>query len=44
MFQVVHLLLMKVLDGCLDGILSFSVILVLAYSGGKIIGEVVIGY
>jgi hypothetical protein len=42
MFQIMHFLLVKVFDGCLDGILSFSVILVLMHGGSKVIGEVVI--
>ena len=42
MFQVTHFLLVKVLDGCLNGILGFSAVLVLAYSGGKVVGKVVI--
>jgi hypothetical protein len=40
MLQVTHLLLLKMVDGCLNGILHFPE--VLAYSGGKIIGEEVV--
>ena len=37
-----HLLLLKVVDGCLNGVLCFPKILVLAYSGGEVVRKEIV--
>jgi hypothetical protein len=42
LFHVTHLLFTELVNGRLNGILSLAEILVLAYSGSKVVGEVVV--
>jgi hypothetical protein len=42
MLQVTHLLFLKMADGCLNSILRFPEVLVLAYGSGKIVEEEVV--
>ena len=42
MFHVTHLFFTELVNGFLNGILSLAVVLVLAYSGGEVVGEMVV--